>query len=201
MLKLQSVSYDISDHRIQVAEYFYHQAFKFDSRNQAVLYEMGKLYEGMNNRDKALEFYQQIISDKNRMASNTIQLVNAYERCGLCLVSLSEACVDAQQKKKLMSRAEDMFMSSLLECRKAVAHLPKLSSNRAVMWESYPKLLNILHQSGHADTHQLLKEAEAHEVVGKHLEAIKVYQEMMTLARTETDRTGALCGSLSNHLR
>ena len=200
VLKLRNYSYDKSDRRIQTAEYFYLKANRFNPRNQAVLYAIGRLYQGMQKPEEALKFFKQIISDKDRNTCDAIHLVNAYERSGLCLQQMSESCTGAE-KVSLLTRAEDMFMSSLLECRQAVAHLPKISSNRADLWESYPKLLNILRQLDHERINQLQKEAEVHEVVGKHLEAIQVYQEVMTLANTSQDRTAALCGSLNNHLR
>lgn len=200
VLKLRNYSYNISDPRIQTAIFFYLKANRFNPRNQAVLYEIGRLYEGIQKPEEALKFFEQIIIDKDRTSGNAIQLVNAYEQSGLCLLQMSESCTDAE-KDRLMTRAKDMFMSSLLKCRQAVAHLPKISSNRADLWESYPKLLNILRQSDHERIDQLQKEAEVHEVVGKHLEAIQVYQEVMTLANTSQDRTAALCGSLNNHLR
>lgn len=200
VLKLRNYSYDISDHRIETAKYFYEKAIRFNIRNQAALYETGRLYEGMQKPEEALKLFKQIISDKDRTTGNAIQLVNAYEQSGLCLLQMSESCTDSE-KDRLTTRAKDMFMSCLLECRQAVAHLPKISSNRADLWESYPKLLNILRQSDHERVDQLQKEAQVHEMVGKHLEAIHVYQEVMALAKTSQDRTAALCRSLSNYLR
>lgn len=191
----------MSDQRIKTAEEFYLKGLSFNPRNHALLYDIGKLYEGTARLEEALKYYQQIIGDKNRESPNDFQLLNAYERSGLCCLEMSKACEDAAEREKLVSRAEDMFMSSLLECRKGVAHLPKVSASRANLWDSYPTLLSILRQSDHRDTNKLQKEATVHEAVGKHLEAVKVYQEVMMLARNKKDRTGALLGSLRNHLR
>ena len=193
--------FDASDRRVQTAEEWYLQGLQINPGNNGLRYDTGLFYEGLQKLDKALEHYQFIISCKvHKGRVNAIHLVDAYERSGLCLIEMNEQCQDAGKKEKLKEEAEDMFMSSLLECRQAVAHLPQISRQRASLWQSYPALLELLHRSQQADSRHLQKEARVHEVVGKHLEAVKVYQEAMELAMNDRDRTSALCGTVSSYL-
>ncbi|XP_076459383.1 uncharacterized protein LOC143292731 [Babylonia areolata] len=194
--KLGKLDYDAEDQRIKAAEYFYCKGCKINPKNGNLLFDTGTLYEGMRDLKKALEFYHRVI--EQQYSFSRINLVNAYERSGLCFWKQSETCEEEVERLKLKARAEDMFMRSLVECRRAVAHLPQVSPNRATLWESYPRVLEILHQS-EQDLGGLKKEAEVHEMVGKHLEAIEVYQEVMRLARTDTDRFQALLGTVKNY--
>ena len=193
--------YDASDQRVQMAEDWFLKGLRINPSNIALRYDTGVLYEGMHELDKALEQYQDIIGCKvHKGRVSAIDLVNAYERSGLCLMELSEQCQDSKDKEALKEDAEDMFMCSLLECRQAVALLPQISRQRASLWQSYPALLKLLHQPEQADSRHLQKVAEVHEAVGQHLEAVKVYQEAMELARCDEDRTSALRGRVSNYL-
>ncbi|KAK7112192.1 hypothetical protein V1264_011681 [Littorina saxatilis] len=187
--------YNISDPRIQTAEIFYLKGIELNPRNYGLLYDIGRMYESLRDPRKALEFYERIFVE--RKSANALNVVNAYERSGWCYLNMSELLQDVQERQHLKGKAEDMFMSSLVECRQAVTHLPHISANRASLWTSYASLLDILRHS-EGDSRQ--KEADVHELVGKHLEAIEVYQEVLTLANTDQGRTEALCGTISNHL-
>jgi tetratricopeptide (TPR) repeat protein len=189
---------DGRDPRVETALIFFRKAEKLDPYNLSLLYNRGLFCEGQQELDDAIRFYQRIIH--LRESQNTVFVVNAYERCGLVFLRQREECEDEGDKVKLKQRAEDMFMRSLVTCRKAVAHMPALNSQRASLWESYAKLLSLLRPS-EGEAKKLRKEGEIHEIVGKYLEAVEVYQKVMEMASEQPDRTGAIIGCLRNYCR
>lgn len=188
---------DEFDLRVQTGLQFYMEAERLNQQNFTLLYDMGILYEGIKQINNAIKQYQKIIL--GRHSGNLILVVNALERCGLAFLELSEASSDTDEKEKLKKQAEDMFMKSLVLCRQAVAHLPKVDASRAKLWTSYTKLLDIISQT-EGNVRKLRKEAEVHELVGRYLAAIEVFQKVLELACTDNDRTEAIIGCLKNYL-
>lgn len=199
MLKInrQDVYFDAEDSLIQAAQAFYLEGLGCDSRNFSLLYDTGAFYEGMRQPAKALKSYEGIISGKG--LASPLSVVNAYMRAGLCLMELSEQCRGSSEGAKMVKRAQDMFLSSLVECRQAVAQLPQLRDKRASLWDSYAQLLSTLQKSESYSSRD--KEAAVHELVGNYLAAIEVHKEALNLAITEEGRTKALHGTISNYLR
>nr|KAG5691319.1 hypothetical protein BaRGS_014018 [Batillaria attramentaria] len=189
--------YDEADSLVQKAVNHFKRALEIDPCNKGLIYDVGRLYQGMNKPEKAVTFFERIANGD--LGSFPLELVNAYEQAGLCWLKLSEQPeISDEDQKRGVSRAEDMFMNSLRECRRAVAHMPRISSNRGHLWSSYSEMLGILQKSS-GGMGALKKAATVHELVGKYIEAVKVYQDVLQLAHTTDDRKNAILGMVRNY--
>nr|KAG5691318.1 hypothetical protein BaRGS_014017 [Batillaria attramentaria] len=189
--------YDPDDKHIQMAEEYFREARKVNPYNSGVLFDAGRMYQGMNKHRQALDHFQKVVSNKER----PMYLANAYEQSGICLLAMSEQSdITPEKRSELVEQAGDMFTSSMRECKRALRDMPGVSAHRAELWDSYPKLIEILKKSGeNTGVAGLQQMARVHEEVGMYLEAIKAHQGILDLSAEPQERKEALLGLMRDH--
>lgn len=203
LLRCRAINkYDPTDPDVKKAEAYFEKSLQLDPHNNGAIYDMGLMYQGMRQPEKALKLFERLISGETSCTS--LFLVNALEFSGLCYLELSqENRWPVKEREHFIICAEDMLMNSLRLCRAAVAHFPEVCANPSILWRSYSTMMNLLRKSSEDGTAQhFQKMAKLHELVGKYMEAVNVYQEELKLENiSDTERVKAVSGLVCNFKR